>query len=743
MLVKYADIIIDISHEAIDRVFQYEIPYSLREELTLGTEVLIPFGQGNTMRKGYVVGISDTPNYDVDKIKSIDSIVEGSIVIESTLIKLAEYIRSNYGSTMINALKTVMPVKKRIKNVEKKTVILNVTLEEARTITANYSKRSKAKLRLVNELIEEQVLPYDLVVGKLNISAATLKKLEEEQVIVIKTDTIRRNPIKSRGEEGITHILNDTQQHLVDEFNSDFDNEEYKTYLLHGVTGSGKTEVYIEAIEHVISKGKEAIVLIPEIALTYQTVKRFRHRFGDRVTVINSKLSAGEKYDQFLRAKKKEVDIVIGPRSALFTPFNDLGLIIIDEEHEGSYKSDMPPKYHAREVAIKRADMCNASVILGSATPSVESYYKAKAGEYVLWNMNDRAANAKLPNVEVVDLREELKTGNRSPISQRLQTLVRDRLEKKQQIMLFLNKRGYSSFVSCRSCGKVVKCPHCDVSLTIHNNGKLMCHYCGYSETYDRICKACGSKYVGGFNPGTQKIEEQVREMFPGVKTLRMDMDTTRNKNSYDDILSKFSSGEADILIGTQMIVKGHDFSNVSLVGILLADLSMFSNDYRSGEKTFDLLTQAAGRAGRGDIAGDVIIQTYNPDNYALVAASHQDYTDFYENEIAYRELMNYPPIWNMLVIFMVSKSENIVDKAAEDIVSILKGKYKDEIVIIGPTVATISKVKDLNRRVVYIKNALYNELVKVKDYVESYTEDNEAYKGVMIAFDFNPMNMY
>lgn len=741
----YADIIIDISHEAIDRAFQYEVPFSLCDKISIGMEVSIPFGKGNTIRKGYVVGISNEPNYDIDKIKSITDINDNMIVIESQLIKLAVWIKQNYGSTMINSLKTVMPVKEKVKKLEYKTVKLNLDKEAAINKLEIYIKKSyKARCRLLSELIEEEDIPYDIVIGKLNISKTTLDGMEKEGVLSITSERIFRDPLKGDACMSVGHRLNDVQRSIVADYCQDYDRGQQHTYLLYGVTGSGKTEVYLEIINKVICEGKQVIVLIPEIALTYQTVKRFRKRFGDRITIINSKLSKGERYDQFLRAKRGEVDIVIGPRSALFTPFTNLGLIVMDEEHETSYKSDSSPKYHARDVAIKRGEMTGASVVLGSATPSVDSFMKAKSGEYKLWEMRERVGNATLPTIEVVDLRDELKNGNRSVISEKLRDLITDRLEKKQQIMLFLNKRGYAGFVSCRSCGEVVKCPHCDVSLTIHNNNTLVCHYCGYVEPNKSICKKCGSKYIGGFKPGTQKIQEEVQKMYPQAKILRMDMDTTKGKDGHEEILAKFDSGEGDILIGTQMIVKGHDFPNVSLVGILLADLSLYGNDYRAAEKTFDLLTQAAGRAGRKDIDGEVIIQTYNTEHYAIMAAAKGDYDAFYEQEIAYRELLSYPPMSNLMVIFLMSKNEEKCELGGIDIGKYLKERFTDKrLSIIGPTTGSISKVNDIYRRVVYLKHLEYNVLVNVKDNIESYIEENEKYKGITIQFDFNPMNAY
>lgn len=673
---KYADIIIDISHEAIDRSFQYEIPKALEEQVQIGTQVVIPFGKGNHPRKGYVTGISEQPAYDEHRIKQITEVVKRSVAAPNKLIALAAWIRETYGSTMIQALKTVLPVKKTV----------------------------KASAYTASALLDDTSMN-----GKPEI------------------------------------VLNPAQQSIVDRFASDLESDRHHTYLLHGVTGSGKTEIYVRAIEKVVAKHKQAIVLIPEIALTYQTVRYFRAYFHDRVTVINSRLSAGEKYDQFMKAKKGEVDVVIGPRSALFAPFEHLGLIIIDEEHENSYKSEYPPRYHARETAIKRAQLEGASVILGSATPSVESYQKAMNGEYVLWTLPERASGGALAETSVVDLREELRRGNRSVISSELASDIRDRLDKKQQIMLFINKRGYNSFISCRNCGEALKCPHCDVSLTKHQGNRLLCHYCGYSMIQPDICPSCKSRLIGGYGTGTQKVEEEIHRLFPDAATIRMDKDTTSVKNAHERLLEQFENREADILIGTQMIVKGHDFSNVTLVGILLADLTLFHNDYRAGERTFDLLAQAAGRAGRGRIPGKVVIQSYQPEHYAIVSAAKQDYRMFYESEYAYRQMMKYPPVWNMMVILLTSKEELLLDAEAGLLADKLKLIFAEDgqMQMIGPSVPVIAKIKDIYRRVVYVKHNRYNKLVEIKDYIEAYIEQQKLDEQINVIFDFNPMNIY
>ena len=459
---------------------------------------------------------------------------------------------------------------------------------------------------------------------------------------------------------------------------------------------------------------------------------------------MNSRLSQGEKYDQFERAKNGQIDVIIGPRSALFTPFTNLGYIIIDEEHEGTYKSETVPRYHAREVAIERARYTNAKVVLGSATPSVDSYYAAMQNRYKLYKISKRAVATCMADVELVDLREELRNGNRSILSERLQELIEDRLNKHEQIMLFINRRGYESFVSCRSCGHVIKCEHCDVALNEHNNGMLVCHYCGYTKKFINKCPECGSKYIGGFKAGTQKIEMLVQNRFKNARILRMDMDTTRTKDGHEKILSAFADHEADILIGTQMIVKGHDFYNVTLVGVLAADLSLYSSDFMSSERTFQLLTQAAGRAGRGSIKGNVVIQTYNPDNFSILAAKDQDYEKFYEQEIAYRSLMNYPPIYNMMLIIITSKDEDDAINMANNIKDKLDGINSDNsMLIIGPAFGAISKIKDTYKLMIYLKCEEKNKLIETKNELEIYIKDKNINKDTNIIFDLNPMNIF
>ena len=750
----YANVIVDISHEKLDKTFQYSIPDELLCDIRPGVCVDIPFGSRTIT--GYVIEVTDEPEYDSARTKPLIGIKANSVAVEAKLIALAAWIRRNYGSTMNQALKTVIPVKKQAKEQVSRSIALKIDKIRARAqLALCEAKNQKAKARLFRALIDADdgaSLEYSFVTGKLSVSAATIRALEQRGFIEVITQTGYRNPVEHMSVDTYDKVLNAAQQSVVDAIEGDIASGLRNTYLIKGVTGSGKTEVYMELIAHCIQSGRQAIVLIPEIALTYQTVMRFFSRFGNRVSIINSRLSNGERYDQFERAKNGDIDIMIGPRSALFTPFSNLGLIIIDEEHENSYKSESVPRYHAREVAIEYARMSDAIVVLGSATPSVDSFYKAKTGVYRLLELDTRVDDRPLPKCEIVDLRQELREGNRSILSTRLQELMEERLHNGQQTMLFLNRRGKSAFMSCRACGFVVKCPHCDVSLSEHSGGVMVCHYCGYRQPVPKVCPSCGSKYISGFKAGTQKIEAMVAKRFPQARILRMDYDTTRAKDSYEKILQAFSNHEADILIGTQMIVKGHDFSNVTLVGVLAADMSLHVNDFHAAERTFALLTQAAGRAGRGKLPGNVVIQTYDPDHYAIQTAKEQDYEAFYDKEIEYRRLMNYPPVWNMLLIHVTSPDESecgsvaqrVHDTAAQMISHIKKSQSPDDrhqIQLIGPADATIAKVNDIYRKVIYMKTSDYAALISVKDGIEQAVKADTAMKNANISFDFNPMS--
>ena len=740
----YADIIIDITHEKLDKVFQYRIPSELEGILEVGTEVIVPFGRGNKETGGYVIGFSETADYDADKIKFILRRAEDKRVIESKLVALAAWMKEVYGGTMIQALRTVLPIKKQEKIKKKRTVRLLLSEEEGRKrLDAFLHKNQKARARALAGLLDQPCQDYELLTKKLHVTLPVLRAMEEQGILVIESQDALRNPVCYRRTEEKETILTNEQEQAVSSFVQDYEKGYRKTYLVYGVTGSGKTEVYMKMIQHVVENGKQAIVLIPEIALTYQTVLRFYNRFGNRVSILNSRLSQGERSDQMERVKRGEVDVMIGPRSALFTPFDNLGLIVIDEEHETTYKSEQVPRYHARETAIRRAKLEGASVVLGSATPSLEAFYRCRQGEFTLLELKNRATAQSLPEVYTVDMREELKHGNRSIISDKLKEMMEDRLEKRQQIMIFLNRRGNAGFVSCRECGYVVKCPHCDVALSAHKNGKLVCHYCGYERPSMPSCPECGSHYIGGFRAGTQQIEELVKKMFPTARVLRMDMDTTKKKDSHEKILSAFASEEADILIGTQMIVKGHDFPQVTLVGILAADMSLYSNHYQSAERTFQLLSQACGRAGRGQEKGEVIIQTYSPQHYSIQTAARQDYESFYEEEMNYRMLMGYPPAEDLLAIWMTGEEEEHLKVAAGYLKEFTERINREgKLTVIGPAAPYVSKINDQYRQIIYVKSEDYEWLVRAKDLLEQYIDMNRGFDHLRIQFDFNPLNI-
>lgn len=741
----YADIIVDITHEKLDKVFQYRIPSHMEGMLKVGMEVVVPFGRGNKETKGYVTDFSERAEYAPEKMKEILRIAEESVAIESRLVALAAWMKETYGGTMIQALKTVLPIKKKERAKEKQTVRLLLSEEEGKERLDIYlHKNQKARARLLAALLDQRIQDYDFLMHKLNLTRSVVKALEEQGVLALESEQVYRNPVIYKEKERKNIIYTEEQKAAMQTFAEDYDKGLRKTYLLYGVTGSGKTEVYMEMIEKVRKEGRQAIVLIPEIALTYQTVMRFYTRFGDRVSILNSRMSQGERYDQMERVKRGEVDIMIGPRSALFTPFQNLGLIVIDEEHEPTYKSEQVPRFHARETAIERARMENACVVLGSATPSLEAFYACECGRYKLLRLKNRSMSQSLPEVYVADMREELKNGNRSILSDRLTELIEDRLQKKEQIMLFLNRRGYAGFVSCRACGYVVKCPHCDVSLSVHRGGKMVCHYCGYETAAIQSCPSCGSPYIGGFRAGTQQIEELVKRKFPEARVLRMDLDTTKNKGGHEKILAQFADEEADIMIGTQMIVKGHDFPNVTLVGVLAADMSLYSDDYRSGERTFQLLTQAAGRAGRGRSKGEVVIQTYSPEHYSIQMAAKQDYEGFYEKEMNYRDLMGYPPASQLMAVLMTGADEEMLQMAAEYLKKYaIRVMDEETCQVIGPASPYVGKVNDVYRKVLYLKSEEYQVLIRIKDHMERYIEINRGFANMRIQFDFNPMNVF
>ena len=774
---RYADVIVKISGDKLDRSFQYRIPEALKDAAEPGAVVEVPFGRGGRLVQGYILGITDVPSVEEEKMKSVERIITDLVGPDSRLVTLALWMRDYYGSTTVQALRTVIPAAQKVKEKQHRTLVLDCRKEEAEEKLALFRKKNqKARARLLAALMEQQELPWEIVTGTLNIAAPVIRTLQEQNLLTVRTESFYRTPQlirqlkqeeleKEQGQEkgedntggdntgwdvkdtalrpgtenGRRLILTPVQQYTVKEITDQWKSSVQGRFLIHGVTGSGKTEVYMELIADVLARGKQANLLIPEISLTYQNVIRFYRRFGDRISVLHSRLSQGERYDQYQRARDGDIDIMIGPRSALFTPFENLGLIIIDEEHEPSYRSEQVPRYLAREVAEKRASLEHAALVLGSATPSVDAYYLAEKGVYQLFQLPARATGIELPQVHMVDLRQEIRSGNRSILSGLLTEKLKDRLRKKEQSMLFLNRRGFAGFVMCRACGHVPKCPHCDVSLTLHRNGRLICHYCGREQPPIRVCPECGSELIGGFKAGTQQIEDVVKDRFPEARVLRMDADTTRGKDGHAEILRQFSSGEADILVGTQMIVKGHDFPNVTLMGILAADLSLNVSDYRAAERTFQLIAQASGRAGRGSLPGEVVVQSYAPDHYAVMNAAAADYQAFYEQEMQYRMFAGYPPAGAILGVHLSSPDEQRLDMAASYL-----GKFASHVsqhagaLVLGPAEESIAKINDVYRRVLYIKHGRTDSLTQIKNKMEQYISINTGFDPVTVQFEMN-----
>lgn len=672
----YAEIIIDITNEALDRAYTYHIPEGM--DLHVGDRVTIPFGASNAEKTGYVVGLRENFDYDPSKVKDIAAVIPDAISVQEQLIHLAAWMSSEYGTTMNQCLKTVLPVRRTV-------------------------RKNARRIDPIRMYQNEQDEYHDLNPAQAQAASAVIAGY---QACVAKRTT---------------SLVTDVPR-----------------YLLHGITGSGKTEVYLHIMEEVIRRGDQVILLIPEISLTYQTVRRVSTRFQGRVAILNSRMSIGERFEQYTKCERGEVNVLIGPRSAVFAPFERLGLIIMDEEHESAYKSETAPRYETRDVAYERARFADCPVLYGSATPSLTIYSAALRGEVQLLELLERAhAGAQLAETEIIDLREELAKGNRSILSERLYTLMQEKLAKKEQIMLFMNRRGYSNFVSCRSCGEALKCPHCDITLTLHRDASLRCHYCGYQTRLMKLCPSCGSPYLAPFGFGTEKLESYVKKVFPTASVLRMDADTTKRKGDHERILEKFRKHQADILIGTQMIVKGHDFPDVTLVGLIAADLNLSAPDFKASERTFQLLTQAAGRAGRGAQAGTVIIQTYQPDHYAIVLSKRQDYKAFYEKEFRFRKLMGYPPTERLMTIQLASKDEDflsMVSAAAAEGFQLDCSAEGAE--LIGPLEASVYRINDVYRKIVYIKHPSHDIIIRLRDRFTERVRQHDRRGLVLLNYD-------
>lgn len=740
----YAEVIVSLNVSEVDRIFHYVIPEELSNSVQTGVRVMIPFG-GRT-QEGYIIGITDETDIPAEKLKPLISVLDKSPVFSENALALAKYMREKYYTTLAASLMTMTPYGIKEREAET-TYALSVRMASLADKTGADTVIKNAQQKKVFQLLlENGKLPVSEIKKRLNISASPIETLSKNGLIVLETVELRRNVIDSEQGDTVRHVLNKEQQEVFSQIQKDintFPRPENKPKLIYGVTGSGKTEIYMRLIEETVNAGRDAIVLVPEISLTPQTVRHFHNRFGKIVSVTHSRLSAGERLDQWKMARDGKVKIMIGPRSALFTPFSALGIVIIDEEHENTYRSESNPKYDAREIARELCHISGATLVLGSATPSVETFYKAKNGEVELFTLSERV-NKTPPEVFIADMRYELANGNRSIFSEKLKTCIAETLVRNEQIILFLNRRGYSTFVSCRSCGYAMTCDDCSVNYTYHEyNKKLICHYCGKTEKNPEICPVCGSKHIKFFGAGTQKIQEEAQKLFPEAKTLRMDMDTTSTKNSHAKILQSFAEHKADILIGTQMIAKGLDFPNVTLVGVVAADLSLNSGDFRSSEKTFQLLTQVAGRAGRANVSGRVVIQSYNPQHYAVEFAKDCDYNAFYEHEIVIRRQMQYPPYSHIFSILFTGEHEKEIIIALHRLKDVMQTENDGEIEILGPTPAMISKIKKNYRWKILAKSISEK---KLKDFclisMQKLKENHDLPGGISVNMTLDPAVM-
>lgn len=730
----YAEVIINSEALEIDRPFTYKVPEEFNNEIKIGQIVKVPFGKGNKTSEGFILNLKNDDNIKF-KTKNIAAILVKDPVIDEDDINLIEFLREKTLCKYIDAFRLLIPVgiMKGAKAKKKKVIVLknedlsNIKNPDGYKKIVEFFKTNSGKYTK-SELINDH-----------SISQYKLNKLIENEVLSIEEESVFRYNDRVYNKDS-AKTLTIEQENIIREYI----NSDDKMFLLKGVTGSGKTEVYMKLVERVLLEEKSAIILVPEIALTPQMIERFKGRFGVNVALFHSKLSDGERFDEWFRVKEGKSKVIVGARSAIFLPAKNLGLIIIDEEHENTYKSEQNPKYQTKEVAEYLSELKGCKVILGSATPSIETYYRALTGEMKLLELNSRVDNKSMPPMKVIDMRNELKGGNKSLFSRELFIAIQERLKRKEQIILFLNRRGFSTFVSCRSCGYVFKCDECDISMTYHKNGLLICHYCGKTKREPRECPKCHSKYVKFFGAGTQRVEEEVKKYFNNVRILRMDVDTTRDKHSYERIYNTFKNGEADILIGTQMVSKGLDFKNVTLVGILAADMSINIPDYRAAERTFQIITQVAGRAGRGDKQGEVLIQTYTPQHYSLQYAVNYDYEGFYEKEFTVRAMMKYPPFGKLLLINGTSKKEELLKNFMHKITMMIKPLVESclDIEILGPIPCMISKLKENYRWQIVIKGEFDSYFSKnIKEIL--YDENKNVYNDIRISMDINPNNLF
>ncbi len=799
-----ASVIVDVPAKQTDREFDYRIPEKWNQVIKPGMRVIVPFGP--RMVQGFVTGLKAKSDFaklrfikepmDLEpiindellqlgdwltkeamcfKISALQAMLPAAMkakyekvikVVEDKKDQLPPSIQNLFGKNDSLSWKDVIEgenaslVQKEMQNgnleleynvknrLNKKTVRVIKSLlspMELKEMASDISSHAKKQQELLQYFIEHQEpIPLKELLELMNTSSGTVKSLVSKGALAEMDQEVYRDPYENRVfEKSIPFTLTAEQTAALKPIQEKIHHDEHDVFLLYGVTGSGKTEVYLQAIASVIEKGKEAIMLVPEISLTPQTVKRFKERFGEQVAVMHSGLSVGEKYDEWRKIHRKEVKVVVGARSAVFAPFESLGLVIIDEEHESSYKQEETPRYHARDVAIERAKSYGCPVILGSATPTLESFARAKKNVYKLLTLSQRMNKNALPAVDIVDMREELRTGNRSMFSELLFTKLKDRLEKGEQTVLMLNKRGHSSFVMCRSCGLVINCPNCDISLTYHRFNDIMkCHYCGFEEGMPSVCPECESEHIRFFGTGTQKVEEELAKILPEARVIRMDVDTTSKKGSHERLLNAFGEGKADILLGTQMIAKGLDFPNITLVGVLSADTMLHLPDFRSSEKTFQLLTQVSGRAGRHQLPGEVVIQTYTPEHYSIELSALQDYDAFYEREMYLRRQSHYPPYYYVVLITVSHEDLMKTVSVTEKITNYLGSRLNRDSVVLGPVASPISRINNRYRYQCLIKYKREPDLNQhLRTLLEHYQKET-AQNHLQISIDLNPQIM-
>lgn len=729
----YAEVIINSDAIDIDRPFTYRVSPMIEEIIQVGHRVKVPFGMKNKETEGFVIGLKCELKEDIKRIKEISKIIDEDPILSRNDLKLIDFLRRKYLCKHIDAIRCIIP-----------TGLLSGIKKKYKTVIS-FNKELDSKLQTKEKYVEliEFIKKHDYcytkseLINDFNFSSYQLNKLVKDGFVSATKEVVERFNKKNYIEDDKFN-LTDEQSYAIDKIIS----SDKKGVLLQGVTGSGKTEVYMNLVKRTLEKGKGAIILVPEISLTPQMIERFKGRFGADVALFHSKLSVGERFDEWFRVTEGKANLVIGARSAIFMPVNNLGLIVLDEEHENTYKSEQNPKYDTREVAEFLAEINDCRFILGSATPSYESYYKAENGMLEHVTLKSRVNNKAMPDIQLVDMREELKAKNYSLLSRILKQEIQEALSRKEQVILFLNRRGLSTFVSCRNCGFVFKCPSCDVSLTYHKNGYLVCHYCGRAFKEVKVCPKCKSKYVKFFGAGTERVEIEVKKLFPEANVIRMDVDTTQKKDSYQNIYNNFKSGKGDILIGTQMVTKGLDFKNVTLVGVLAADISLNIPDYRAAERTYQIITQVSGRAGRGDKKGRVFVQSYTPDNYVFEYALNHQYTELYKQEIMVRKSMNYPPFSRILIINCMSKNqEKLIDFIKNLRKSIEAELGQNELEILGPSPCIISKINNNFRWQIIIKGKLDDNIgKKIKDIL--YHFNKSVYNEIRVSIDINPNNL-